>query len=407
MVSFLAAVPFGIAIGTGIVAFAYMIGSLLQSESLKTWGKLEFGELILSAVLVLLIAEALSTTGQIGITKALTGVSPSPGQPLESMVSQQMYTYMEQPLERLDEAITISSMRLSRIVSYNYNYQLPIPWVSPTGSSSPGAGAGALQMAIMTGFDSTAMNLMLVHAIKIVYIFLLYAIGTLFLPLGIILRFISPLRKMGSLLLGIGIAVYLVFPVSAYWSTSLLAPAVCKPGTGYPPLTACDSSYDPNLLVADPPPVPTSSFVCSPVMSGVYNAGEQIPPLVIAAVACLPTLITGTYPACVGKPGQSSPPIDGFGVAGILSYIQWGAQYGFPLAASSSLKSAGDNLSPEFISTGVYQPMIGYILPLAVLRNLAILFMALMQLAVTIIMARELASVLGAEGQFYGLTKLV
>ncbi len=394
MVDFLAAVPFGIAIGTGIVALAYMFGTLFQSEGLKTWGKLELGELLLSAVLVLLVAEALTNNGQVGITRALTGVSISGTDTVDGLTQQWMYNNMELPLEQLTQAIARSSMALSKIISYNYNYQMPIPWLSPTGSSSPGAGAGPLQMAVMVGFDTTTMNLMLVHAMHLAYMFLLFAIGIFFLPVGIVLRFIPPLRKIGSLLLGIGLAVYLVFPVSVYWSTSLLAPAVNQP-------------IDNTKLVQEPPPVPTSSFVCSPVMSGVYNAGEQIPPFVIAAIACTPALITGTYPICVGKPGQASPPVDGFGLAGIFSYIEWGAQYGFPLSASSSLKSAGDNLSPDMISANVYQPMIGYILPLAVLRNLAVLFMALMQLAVTIIMARQLAQVLGAEGQFYGLTKLV
>ena len=409
MVDFLVAVPFGIGLGLAIIAFAYMIGSLLHLDGMKSWSRLELGELAFSAILVLIIAEVLSPAGQLAFTKAVTGVQMD-----TDTVQVYMYTYMEKPLEKVTEAIAISSMHLSKIVSYNYNYQLPVPYLSPTGSSSPGAGAGSLQMAVMMGMDSTALNLLLAHAMQLIYVFLVFALSTFFMPLGIILRCIPPLRKIGSLLLGISLAVYLVFPAAVYWSTALLGSAVCTTSAGGTPPSVgpsgmpntCNSDYVYNKLIPDVGRPPSASFVCSPVVAGLYNAGEQVPSWVIAAVACIPTIPFGVYPGCVGKPGLSSPPVDGFGVAGIVSYLMWLAQYGFPVVASSALKSAGDNLDPAFMST-VYHSMVNYLLPLAVLRNLAVLFMALIQLAVTIIMARELSQALGAEGQFYGLTKLV
>ncbi len=388
MVDFLVAVPYGIAIGTGIVAFAYMIGSLLQSDAMKSWSRLELGELVVSAILVVLVAEALSPAGQAGIIKAFTGVSMG----IDELQSR-MYVYMELPLEKVTEAVAISSMHLSRIISYNYNYQLPIPYFSPTGSSSPGAGAGPLQLSVMIGMDSTALNLMLVHAVKLVFVFLIFLLGTFFMPLGIILRFIPPLRKIGSMLLGTGLAVYLVFPIAIFWGTSLLAFSVSPP------------DYDAGRLVQDPGRPPTSGFVCSTVTSALYSAGEQIPAWIIGGIVCIPTIITGGYVACVGTPG--SPPTYGGGVAGIVAYLMWLFQYGFPIATTQSLKSAGDTLTPDFVSSGVYQPMVGYLLPLAVVRNLAVLFIVILALAATIILARQFAQVLGAEGQFYGLTKLV
>jgi hypothetical protein len=386
------------------VALAFMAGQALNAQSIKAWARAEFGELIISAVLMVLLLGLVSTTGQMGIVKALAPPSnpaftpatfnPPPSQTLTQAIEQRMQFAMVEPLQGIIESLSRSSMRLSKLLSYNYNYQVGIPIVNPTGSSSPAAGGMMLQMAMILGIDSGAINLLLASAVKVIYVFLTSASGLVLLPLGILLRFIPPTRQLGSLLLAISLSVLIVFPIAVLWSTHLLYdPAFANP---IPPM---------------PDPPSTSSgllknVICSPIMSGIAIVGEDLIGQLVRLFSCIgPQALT---PFCADPlpVNPFDPPIPiGPGLQHFVALYVWLGK--FLAVAGSSLALYALAPTSQDVIDKAFTPLADNALPQAVSRNAAVLFMVVIDLVCSIVMAKNIAQVLASENQLYGLSRMV
>ncbi len=402
------ALAWGAGIGIAIVALAFMAGQALNAQSIKAWARAEFGELIISAVLVALIIGIVSTSGQMGIVKALAPPSntaftpaafnPPPSQTLTEAIEQRMQFAMVEPLQGIIESLSLSSMRLSKLLSYNYNYQAMVPVVNPTGSSSPAAGGMMLQMAMILGIDSGAINLLLASAVKLIYVFLTSASSLVLLPLGILLRFIPPTRQLGSLLLAIALSVLIVFPIAVLWSTHLLYdPAFANP---IPPM---------------PDPPSTSSgllknMICSPILSAVAIVGEDLIGQIVRWISCTgpQLLLPGAQELCLDPLPVTplDPPIPvGTGLQHWVALYVWIGKFlaggGSSLALYALAPTSQDVIDKAFV------PLADNALPQAVSRNAAVLFMVVVDLLCSIVMAKNIAQVLASENQLYGLSRMV
>lgn len=425
---------FGGGIGIAIVALSYMAGYLLDAPAVKAYAKTELGELIASVVVVVLVLGVLgSAPGVIGTLSPWGaggggGCAVTSGGDKVACSFDERITYpntekgvaacravcamygpafiesriddaMILPLNRLVEAMARSSMRLSKLISYNFNYQAPIPFVNPTGSSSPGAGGYMLQSALLLGMDMTALNLLLATGIKVAYAFLVAVAGQVLLPVGILLRFIPPVRPLGNILLAITLSIGLVFPLSVIWGSYLLA------GTGYTH-NAGAGDYDAGRIVQPVDNPPSTTLTCSPVMGGVAAYGEDIIAYILRLVLC--TGPQALLPICSDPlpVNPADPPIpEGPGLQHWVAFGVWLGKLLWTGGASWALAGGAPN-AQEIIDQG-FTPLVEYMLPLAVARNMTVLFMAVIQFTCSIVMVKGISQALGAESQIYGLSRLV
>lgn len=378
------AFPVGIGIGVAYVALSYIAGSFFTSEKIKAYAKIEIGELLLTTILLAII---LSAYGSSDLLNAVAGSGSDVGGTVSKIETQ-----LQIPLEKAVDSLMYSSYGLSKYMSYYYNIHAPTPYVSPIFSDSPGSGMGPLQMQISAGLDTVVLNLFLVKAVKTLYIFLEFVLSGLILPLGVILRFIPPTRKIGGILIGTALAVHFVFPAAVEWTTQL-APAMMP--------TYTKMQYIP--FIPDPGNPPDAGVICSEVMQTVYTLGDLLGPLVICLVACL--VATIGYLACVGYPGIY-PILTGTGCLG-AGGNSWGFyQYIFPVSEIPNLSLANIVLTPDKAQE-LFEVVIGKMMPAIIEINLTVLIMIVIQIAATIVLARAFSQALGAEGQLYGIGRLI
>ncbi|PIT84264.1 hypothetical protein COU37_04345 [Candidatus Micrarchaeota archaeon CG10_big_fil_rev_8_21_14_0_10_45_29] len=388
--SFALAFAYGAMAGAMIVALSYMAGRALNSQKLLAYSKSELGELVFSAILLALISFALLNSAS--MLQALSPPSFST-QTSADGVQKAIFKYMEQPLMDAIEVMAKSSMRLSKIVSYNFNYNISVPYVGgPWGSASPGAGGAPLQLALTTGIDTSAMSLFLASAIKLIFIFLYTVCQFLLIPLGFFLRFIPPARQVGSLLIAISIATIFIFPASVFWSAEIL-------GKGAAPFVS--SQIVPDADDADW----LKTLICNKPLQVVNTIGEDILGAIVGAIACA---ISGPgFAACFGHESTGDIPIPD-ATSGVSGWSQFGIWLGKKIAGIAGSLEAY-NFGPEaseVLEKG-FDPIAYHIMPRVIERNIRTILMAIFQLMATIVVAKNLAQALGAEGQLYGLSKMV
>lgn len=390
----------GASIGVSIVALAYLAGRYFQSQRLSAFSKIELQEVVTTAIIIAIIIPLLSgaKTGIIHtmMPPMLDGsggfLDPSTREVSVNGVQRQIYNEMEQPLAKTIEALAKSNMRLSKLVSYNFNYRLGgYGYAAYTSSASPGSGASVLSSAMYMAIDSTSINMFLSSAIKIIYVFLDHITYLILMPLGILLRFIAPTRKLGSTLIAISIGILLVFPLSVFWSTTLL-----DVGPG---------GYDSTKIIESQSNPPGADIVCSDVVGALAKAGEEPIGNLVGALIC--SLFPPTFPACFGHINPAPIPIPDAtsGVSGWTQFAVWVTKTIFLGVESVLLESHAPD-SAEVVDEA-YGPMRDYLLPLTVGRNMSILLMVLIQLTSTIVITKGIAQVLGAEGRIYGLSRMV
>jgi len=83
----------------------------------------------------------------------------------------------------------------------------------------------------------------------------------------------------------------------------------------------------------------------------------------------------------------------------------WAAKF-LTTATNSVTLWLGSPTADDVINKA-FNPIVDNILPTAVARNLAVLFMAVIELVCSILMVKSIAQVLGAENQLYGLSRMV
>ncbi|MFH1094622.1 MAG: hypothetical protein V1728_00195 [Candidatus Micrarchaeota archaeon] len=405
----------GLAIAASLVAIFYMLGQYFSIEGLKAYSRVETGELVLSVIVAAVVLAAFSS--QFQLLQAVSGDSTMSS----AKVAGLMQTYMEQPLASMVKVLSQDAFRFTKVASYNYNYQAPsfLPF-NPTSSNSPGSGAYPIITQLTTAVDTSSMTLLLAQAARLAYLFMDYSFALLIMPIGFVLRFIPPTRKVGGLLLGIGLSVHLVFPAAVVMTAGLatsFAPSL-DPDGSHPKSWLNDGGQAADgkgLLLADPGTPPDSNVIASPVANTMYQAGEIIGPkgvcTVGCAAVCAPLLVTGGFLACwngcMGEAPPQAPYWPGWACQGIYGMVQWLMQVIYPIYGSVSVENSFLHKTPEEIASQYFDPLLHVVLPVAIERNLAVLIMLVIDLAASIVLARGFATVIGGEGQFYGLNKLI
>lgn len=389
--TFAEAYIYGAMAGTVIVALSFMLGRALNSQKLLAYSKAELGELVFTAVLLAIISFALLNADN--IVRALSPPSFSGFSSSFEEAQKTIYKYMEQPLMDAIEVMAKSDMRLSKIVSYNFNYNISVPYVGgPWGSSSPGAGGAPLQLALTTGIDTSALSLFLASAMKIIFVFLYIVCTLLLIPLGFFLRFIPQARQAGSLLIAISLAIIIVFPVAVFWSADIL-------GKGA-------AAFDSSKIVPDVDNTDwLKTLICNKPLQVVNTVGEDVIGNIVAAIACMAS--GPGYALCFGHINPSDIPLPGPD-SGVSGWTQFGTWLGKKIAGiAGSLAAYGFGPDSKEVLEKGFDPIANHIMPIVIERNIRVILMAIFQLVASIVMAKNIAQALGAEGQLYGLSKMV
>jgi len=377
------AILIGASLGILYVALSYMVGYFLTNEKIKAYAKIELGEVIVALLIAVLVASfyteafynALLGQPDPGVTHGVNTVWKSTISKIDQKI--------EKPIEESINSLTESTYSLSKYMSYYYNIHLPVPYASPMFSDSPTSGFGPLQMQLFSGLDTVMLNLFLVKAVKTLYVFLSF-IGTLLLPLGFILRFLPPFRKVAGLMIGISLAVHFVFPVSVLYTTQYaddMMPAYVKNGKHI------------GGWVGDPGNPPLSGMICSEVMQGVYTVNDIVGPAIITAGICI-----WSGPAFAGCFSS---------LYNIMQQIWYfGLNYGFPTIQILPL-SNNDLVLTADEAQKIFNKVLQEQLPAIVEVHVASLFMIIVQIATTFVLAKNFSEALGAEGQIYGVGRLI
>lgn len=363
--------------GAALLALMWMMGSLLQSQSIKTHVHLEIDEFVMSLILVLICLAIVG--GRDAILQPLAGTSTP-----DAAVSAEL-AIIEGKLFNATVALGKNNMRIGKMVGYNFNYQIPM--VLPTAytrGSSPSAGAGPIVSSLITGSDGLWMTALLVRTEYIFYLFLSrFASLAYILPLGMALRFIAPFRKIGGFLIGVGLGAYLVFPAAILFGAALNG-ALMPTGTMH--------------MVQEPGDLPQNSVICSPVISTLASIGEIVGP----------TGICSLLPWFPGTPSIPAP--IGVGVPGCsywLSLIWWGLKFYFDVSMAQALPSSAIVVSPNELITNYYTPLVQQSLPFAMQTALASIALVLVHVIPLVLITKNLVEFFSSEGQIYGLSKII
>ncbi|GEM_PF-5631693 len=367
----------GAGAGAAFLALCYMAGSLLQSQAIKTYARLEIDEYVLSAILVILVLGIVAGRDQILLP--LSGT-----QTPDAAVANEL-GLIQGRLFNATRDLAVNNLRLGMLVGYNYNYQIPLVLPAAyTRGSSPSAGAGPLVSSLITGSDGLWLLALFVRAEYIFYLFLSrFASLEYLLPLGIVLRFVGPTRKIGGMLIGAGLAVYLVFPAAVLFGAALhpsLMPQGAMP------------------MVQPPGSLPQNSVVCSQVIADLAAIGEIVGP----------TGICSLLPFFPGTPSIPAP--IGIGMPGCaywVSLIWWGIKFFFDVGMALSLPNNAMVISPDALIQSYYRPLVQGALPFALQTAMGAMALVLAHIIPLILIAKSLIEFFASEGQIYGLSKII
>lgn len=368
----------GAAAGAAYLALTYMAGSFLQSNPIKTYFKLEMEEFIISIILVLLCLEVAASRD------ALLGPLAGTSSP-DAKVSIEL-DRISGSLFNATTLLAQDNFRLGLLVGYNYNYQVPMALpVAYIGGTSPTAGASPLVSALLTGSDGLWMIAFLVRTEYVFYLFGKYAALAYLLPFGAVLRFIPPTRKIGGLLLAGALGLFFVFPAAVLFGGALYPYLMPQAAAG---------------LVTYPSSLPSDSVVCSPIISNLATIGEIAGPTGICSL--LPFIPPGnpSIPAPIGPPILP-------GCEYWVSLIWWGIKFAFDAGMAMTLPYNNMVQSPDQIIANYYTPMVNEALPYALHTGMAAMALVLVHVIPFLLITKNLAELLSAEGQIYGLSKII
>lgn len=367
----------GAAAGAAYLALTYMAGSFLQSNAIKSYFKLEMEEFIISLILVLLCLEVYWQHDSL--------LAPIAGKNLpDAQVSIELGKIADK-LYAATVGLAQNNFRLGMLVGYNYNYQVPMPLpVTYIGGTSPTAGASPLVSALLTGSDGLWMIAFLVRTEYVFYLFSKFAAVSYLLPFGVVLRFIPPLRKIGGLLLAGALGIFFVFPAAVLFGGAL-----------YPYLMPAAM---PALVPYAKTPV-ANSMICNQIISDLATIGEILGPTGICRL--LPFIPPGS-PSVPAPIGPGVPGCDYW-----VSLIWWGIKFAFDAGMAATLPHNAMVLSPDDLVSNYYNPIVNNWLPFALQTGMASMALVLVHVIPLILITRNLAEILSAEGQIYGLSKII
>ena len=259
-----AAVAFGII--TAIVAFVYMLGSLLMNDKMKTWAKMEISEMVYSAIILAMVIPGLTIVdsvvqGSLGVTNEGSGAiiaAPNSGGPSTSL------TYAWIPVSqtnaigvttKVSRQLDICASGTEALVPYlrnipschiklgiwymnemfdeakNYAFDIYISyiWTSMLAEFTINKEyvfekSGFFNFNPWRGFfttSNTIKSLLFDWALKVLMLlkfqevfmrFVAVAMFPVFYVLGALLRAFTFTRRLGGLLLAIAISLYFIFP---------------------------------------------------------------------------------------------------------------------------------------------------------------------------------------------------
>jgi len=398
-----AALGAGAVLGAAILGLTYMAGKFFQSQSLQAYAKMEVEEYILSAFLIAVCLAIVVEPSRMAIINGVAGTSVSDQAGLDSAI-ESAFSFETSRLYNVFEGLAKNTFRVTKVMAFNFNFVTPNVYVPFTvsASRSPSAGGAGLITSLVGGADSVSMLMLLVKAERVFYFFLQFVTQTFMLPAGFVLRFIPQSRKVGGMLIGASLGVLVVFPAGILWTHALLSNA--NNGllpTGSIPVVADRTSAQ-------------VSIACSKTVAAATQVGEIVGPLLACLVYCAFAAVTGPggYALCLGGISAFPQWLWPTGTPGCIYTAQeiwYWVKTGLQLAGIGQLLSNPFNISSEDFLRNYFDPLVGRggVLSFAMQTSLAIIAATILQLIVFLGITRNLALFFGAEGQFYGMSKLI
>ncbi len=199
-----------ILISLGFISLIYMIGSFIGDDELKSRANIEYGQLLLTVIIIILLFSIVEFLCSDAIGAALLGG------PAAAPTGKSMVDYTEGYFRVLANYSAISFYSMAgfyAILAYLSSYE-----PSMQASTFKFFNLGTVESidiikATLSFFFSIILGS---YILSIANRFILYYSILLglyfFIPLGIVMRSLFPLRRFGGALLGIGIALVLFFP---------------------------------------------------------------------------------------------------------------------------------------------------------------------------------------------------
>jgi hypothetical protein len=267
-------------IATGFAAIVYMLGQLLGSEKMSAFAKLEFAEIIYSAILIVSILWILGmATG--ALEGLIGGIYPHG---LGTTICGGTYDSYFGGDENFPCHLRVARVYLDTLYAegkeFNYELLSAHMWysffqgfhftgdfhehASGTVNFSPMGSLFSLPSSVYSYMFEFGMRSMLIVRFQAFFInFINYALYPVLLMLGLILRTFPFARRIGGLLMAIAISLYFVFPmfyvVGGYMFENIRENVECEGSApGQCPVIAAvhfnpDTFYEGIELVADDP----------------------------------------------------------------------------------------------------------------------------------------------------------
>jgi len=446
-----AAAAFGII--TALVAFVYMLGSLLMNDRMKTWAKMELTEMIYSAIILAMVIPGLTIVdsvvqGSLGVTNTGNGPiisAPNQGSSSGSLttawipVSQTnalgITTKQPRPLDICasgTEALVpylrnIPSCHIKLGIWYmnemfdeakNYAFDIYISYIwssllaeftinkeyifekSGFFNFNPWRGFFTTSNTIKSLLFDWALKVMMLLKFQEVFMrFVAVAMFPVFYVMGALLRAFTFTRRLGGLLLAIAISLYFIFP--AFYAFGAIVIIQLK--LAATPVWVASNAY----TVQSNPDPPIGNLIYTsgsiPMIGGALSAeGTK------QSLAEMEGLSESQFLANMEKGGADSntPYIPSFDLndrskapSDQASYQQAWNMYS-QWFTNASQKSRSDNFVTLAFTDGGFIDSLGRITFWSV-------FFALLSLIATIAGVRSLATTFGGDIEIAGLTRLI
>lgn len=203
-----------------ILAFLYMIGKAFRHPKLGAWVRDEFGQLLATAVLVLMIV------GLVGFMCSFSPVFLD-----DRYAGKNMYEVADDYLRDLRDRIVVA-MGLTYTMNVFVDFmQSPVYEATPTGigiTTQTLAGLAPLLQGLSVLLTALTTALLTVAAQITILEYIKIAMLGYLLPVGVLLRCFEPTRVFGGAMIGLSVGLFLFYPFLLVFNDLIIHESLVK-----------------------------------------------------------------------------------------------------------------------------------------------------------------------------------
>ncbi|MDO8339342.1 MAG: hypothetical protein Q7T16_01665 [Candidatus Burarchaeum sp.] len=407
-----------------VISIAYMIAKGFHLPQLEGWAKLEYHELLVSALLLGAIVFGIGmidvVAGQLGQGKDMTfqvsadpaNADSAPAEPLDpsdplsdpvyvskatctfgggstsAFALERTYAFDECYLEKsADHMIYVyrqlskANRYISKMTTFSYNIAIPLYLFSASVYKAPHAGLSYLPGLIGGGMDALASSIFIQVSQKLLLDFFHAVSFSWILPFGLALRSFTFSRKLGATLIAIAIGTYVVYPLTIAFAAGVYdAPGMVK---------------DISINLPNEPPNLQDTAICSPFVQNFMWVGSITWWFVWFTPECTGTTFLGYLECMLAVYPEAQSIFNGINAVFLLAYAPTLWDYAFKVHPEALYNLLADPTNPQAILPAVsHNAMITAVL-------------SVFSIILTVSATRSLSMQLGGDVQFYGIYKLI